>query len=74
MLNYFITFFIGLKFGVIISAVYVVRKKILIHKQNAEKLETYKSDLKRYDKYKLELVKYKKEFKNKYVDDEYETE
>ena len=63
MLNYFITFFIGLKFGVIISAVYVIKKN-LIHKQNAEKLETYKSDLKRYDKYKLELVKYKKEFKN----------
>jgi hypothetical protein len=73
-LYYFITFFLGLCFGVIFSTVYIVRKKNFILNRNEVNLQNYKTDLKRYNQYKLELERYNKEFKNKYEDDGYESE
>jgi|TARA_B110000263_G_scaffold230725_1_gene225458 hypothetical protein len=52
----------------------MVRKNIILLKQNEENVLIYKSELKRYNQYKLELERYNKEFKNKYEDDEYESE
>jgi len=78
----FITFFLGLCFGVISSRVYIVRKKNLIlyevkeFRDQMDKVnsENYKTDLKRYNQCELELERYKKAFKNKYEDDGYESE
>lgn len=70
----FITFFLGLCFGVISSRLYIVRKRNFILNRNEENLLMYKSELKRYNQYKLELERYNKEFKNKYEDDGYESE
>ena len=70
----FITFFLGLCFGVIFSIINIVRKKNLLLNRNEVNLQNYKTDLKRYNQYKLELERYNKEFKNKYEDDGYESE
>ena len=70
----FITFFLGLCFGVISSRLYIVRKRNFILNRNEVNSQNYKTDLKRYNQYKLELERYNKEFKNKYEDDGYESE
>ena len=70
----FITFFLGLCFGVISSILYIVRKRNFILNRNEVNSQNYNTDLKRYNQYKLELERYNKEFKNKYEDDGYESE
>ena len=69
----FITFFLGLCFGVISSRLCIVRKRNFILNRNEVNSQNYKTDLKRYNQYKLELERYNKEFKNKYEDDGYES-
>jgi len=71
---YCIIFFIGLGFGIISSTIYMLRKNIILLKQNEENVLIYKSELKRYNQYKFELERYNKELKNKYEDDGYESD
>ena len=61
---YCIIFFIGLGFGIISSTIYMLRKNIILLKQNEENVLIYKSELKRYNQYKLELLHIDREYES----------